>query len=326
MELHLSDKYGYQVKGLMTCSLDMDLNDEKDFELYIESAEYDDRMEIGSRIFVPGTEIGGIIGGKISDSETDTITYTGDTWRGRLEKKIIVPPDGQDYYTVSGELNTILRELVEPRFGSLFKVSIDSTGVEVQYQFDRFCTLLSGIVKMLKSVNYRLELSYNMGSSNSYGWVDVQAVPIKDCSEEIELSQDSQLSFVAEEKCDGVNHLIIGGKGELQERNVLHLYVQKDGSIGKTQYYYGLDEITEFYENTSAETDELEKAGEERLEERKSYASFTMDVEALDIEVSIGDIIGGQDHITGMILSKPLENVIVTMKNGEVTKEYKLEG
>lgn len=34
---------------------------------------------------------------------------------------------------------------------------------------------------------------------------------------------------------------------------------RKNGSIGKEKYYTGLDEITEVYENTSTETDELEK-------------------------------------------------------------------
>ena len=324
MELQLSNKAGFQMKAITDCTLDIDLNGEKDFELSMSTADYDE-IAMHSRIFCPSTEIGGIVGGRISDSSTATITYTGDTWRGRLNKKIILPPDGQNYKVVSGELNTILKELIEPEFGGLFKVSRISTGVEINYQFNRFCTLYDGIVKMLKSVGYRLDLSYNEGTPNSYGWVDVQAVPIKDYSEEIELSQDSQLSFTAQEKHDGVNHLIIGGKGELQERNVLHLYVQKDGSIGKKQCYFGAEEIAEFYENTSAETDELEKAGIERLEERKDYKSFTMDVESLGVDVAIGDIIGGRDHVTDMSLRKPLSNIIVTIKNGDVSKEYRLE-
>lgn len=325
MDLQLADKAGYQIKEIKNCTLDIDLNGEKDFELSMSVADYDNEITMDSRIFVLGTEIGGIIGEKTSDSSIDSITYTGDTWRGRLAKKIILPPDGQDYYIATGELNMVLKKLIEPKFGELFKVSRESTGVEVSYQFERFCTLYDGIVKMLKSVGYRLDLTYNEGVPNSYGWVDVQAVPIKDYSEEIELSQDSQLSFVVQEKCDGINHLIIGGKGELQERNVLHLYVQKDGTIGKTQYYYGLNEIAEFYENTSTETDELEKAGIERLQERMNSKTFTMDVESLDININIGDIIGGRDQITGLCLAKPLKNVIVTIKNGDVSKEYRLE-
>lgn len=325
MEIILTDSGGYQICGLPYYSLDVDLNGEKDFELSISNIEAAS-IAVNSRIFVPGTEIGGIIGCKTSDSSTDTITYTGDTWRGRLNKKIMLPPDGQDYYMIAGELNTILKELIEPRFDGLFKVSRVSTGVEINYQFDRFCTLYDGIVKMLKSVEYRLDISYNEGTPNSYGWVEVQAAPIKDYSSEIELSQDSQLTFTIEEKNNGVNHLVVGGKGELQERKVIHLYVQEDGSIGKTQYYYGLDEIEEFYENTSTESEELEKAGIERLKERMNYKMFTMDVETLGIDVSIGDIIGGRDHTAGMSIARPLENVIVTVKNGEVSKEYRLEG
>lgn len=326
MELQLADSAGKQIMSMKNYSFDVDLNGEKDFEISMDAADYDKRLEVGCRLFVPDTEIGGIIGEPYSDSAANIITFNGYTWRGRLNKKIIVPPEGQNYCIVEGELHTIMKELIEPRFNGLFKVSEINTGVTVKYQFERFCTLHDGIVKMLKTVGYRLDISYNQGNPNGCGWVDIKAVPVVDHSGIIELSQDSMLTFSMREKYDGVNHLIIAGKGELQERTVLHLYVQKDGSIGKTQFYKGIDEIEEFYENTSTDSEELEKAGIERLENIKNKKTFNMDVEALEIDVSIGDIIGGRDHITGMYMAKPLGNVIVTIKDGIISKDYRLEG
>ena len=179
---------------------------------------------------------------------------------------------------------------------------------------------------MLKTVGYRLHIVYNMGEPNGTGWVEVSAVPIVDYSDEIELSQDSQLDFTLTDKQDGVNHLIVGGKGDMQDRNVFHLYVQEDGTIGSTKYYTGLDEIEYFYENTSTDTTDLEAKAVEKLQELMNTKTFKMDVEQLGIDVEIGDIVGGRDYRTGMSMKKPVENIVFKITGGIVSKEYKLEG
>lgn len=328
MVIQLTDKDGRQIKTLLDCGLDMELNDgDRDFEIYLPVANRDDRMKYGCRIFVADTEYGGILGKIGTNTSTDTITWQGYTWRGLLHQKVIVPPSGQDYYTVSGELNTILRNLIEPRFSGVFIVPGENTGVTVtNWKFDRFCTLMDGITKMLKSVGYRPDIKYNQGEPNGCGWVEVQAVPIVDYSDEIELSQDSRLNFTMSDKRNGVNHLIIGGKGDMQDRNIIHLYVQEDGSVGHAQYYTGIDELAYFYENTSADSEEVEKAGTEKLKELMNRKAFDMDIESLGIDVAIGDIVGGRDYITGMSMSAPVENIVVTIENGVLKKEYKLEG
>ena len=327
MVIQLTNPEGRQVKELQDCSLDMELNDgERDFEVTVSAEDYDNSMDYGCRIFASDTEYGGILGKLISSTSDNAITWHGYTWRGMLANKVIVPPDGQDYYSVSGELNAILRNLIEPRFSGVFIVPDADTGVTVEnWQFERFCTLLDGIVKLLKSVGYRIDIRYNDGDPNGVGWVEAQAVPIVDYTSELELSQDSRLNFRATDKRNGVNHLIIGGKGELQERNIIHLYVQADGSIGKTQYYTGIAEVEYFYENTSTDSADVEKAGIEKLEELMNCKAFDMDIESLGIDVAIGDIVGGRDYITGMYMSAPVENIIIKIEDGKISKEYRLE-
>lgn len=327
MVIQLTDKEGHQVRPLLDASLDAELNSgDRDFELKLDADEHNGEIYPGCRIFVAGTEIGGIIGEPYSDTASDELAWKGYTWRGLMEKKIIVPPDGKDHYEVNGELNAILRNLIEPAFDGVFRVPDVSTGVTIHYAFDRFCTLREGLEKMLKSKEHRLEIVYNEGEPNGAGWVDVSAVPIHDYSDEIELSQDSRLNFQMTDKRNGVNHLIVGGKGDMQDRNVFHLYVQEDGTIGDTQYYTGIDEIAEFYENTSTDTSDIESKARERLESLMNKQTFRMDVETLDIDIAIGDIVGGRDYRTGMSMKKPLENIIVVIKNGTIEKEYKLEG
>ena len=327
MVMQLTDKDGKQIRALLDISFDAELNDgERDFQISIPLSKYDNRMQVGCRVFIKNTEIGGILGKIGSSTSTNTLTWTGYTWRGLLEKKIIIPPDGQDRYTVSGELNTVLRNLIEPMFSGVFLVPDIDTGIMIDYEFDRFCTLLSGVTKMLKSVGYRIEISYNEGEPNGAGWVEVSAVPIVDYSSQIELSQDSKINFSMSQKMNGVNHLVVGGKGDMQDRNVLHLYVQEDGTIGDTQYYTGIEEIAVFYENTSTDSEDLESKAVEKLESLMNATEFEMNVEALGIDIAIGDIIGGRDYITGMYMAKPLENIVVKISGGKIEKEYKLEG
>lgn len=221
----------------------------------------------------------------------------------------------------------VLNTIVTEQFGDYFVVSQNDTGVSVtNYQFDRYCTLSAGIVKMLKSVGYKLHIEYIQQERGQPGYVELSAVQIVDYSERIELSQDSRLNFVFDETKNGVNHLICLGKGELQERQVVDLYVGKSGSIGKTQYYTGIQEVAETYEDTSSESDELEEKGREKLQELMDSTSFSMDVESLGIEVEIGDIIGGRDYVTGMYAAKPIAKKIYKVSGGTASLEYEIEG
>lgn len=304
----------------------VDLNGNRTFSVQIARSNWREELTFSSFIYITGTEYGGIIGEVLTDTTLDYVELKGLTWRGRLAKKIIQPPAGSDYKVVSGELHTVMKSLIEPEFDGLFVVSQRDTGVSVSnYQFDRYCTLLDGLTKMLKSKGYRLQLTFRR-EQNEPGYLYIEAVPIVDYSNRIELSRDCQLNYTMDDKRDGVNHLIVTGKGELQDRNVFHLYVQKNGSIGKTQYYTGLQEIAEVYENTSTETDELEETSREKLQELMNKKTFKMDVAALGIDVNIGDIVGGRDYLTGMYMAKPVENITYELINDVESKTYKLEG
>lgn len=311
---------------LLDANCIFDANKEREFSVKIARCNWTKDMTFGNLVYVPDTEFGGIIEDVLTDTTLDYVELKGYTWRGRMEMKVIEPPSGSDYKTVSGELNTILKKLIEPEFGGLYVVSGESTGVTVSnYQFDRYCTLLDGITKMLKSVGHRLDIQHKR-EQGVPGYILIRAVPIVDYSDKIELSRDSGLNYTMEDKRNGVNHLIVTGKGELQDRNVFHLYAWPDGSIRKTQYYKGLDEIVEVYENTSTENDELENQSRKKLQEVCSKKTFGMDVAKLGIDVGIGDIVGGRDYLTGMYGTKPVENIIYSVTSGIVSKEYELEG
>ena len=322
----LANKELRELGFIKDANVTVDLNGKRDFSVQIARSNWYEELTFSSLIYIMGTEYGGIIGEVLTDTTLDYVELKGLSWRGRLAKKIIQPPAGSDYKTVSGELHTVMKSLIEPEFDGLFVVSQENTGVTVSnYKFDRYCTLLDGLTKMLKSKGYRLKLTFQR-EENEPGYLYIEAVPIVDYSSQIELSQDCQLNYTMDDKRDGVNHLIVTGKGELQDRNVLHLYVQKDGRLGKTKYYTGLQEIAEVYENTSTETDELEETSIEKLQELMNKKTFKMDVAALGIDVNIGDIVGGRDYLTGMYMAKPVENIVYELIDDVESKTYKLEG
>lgn len=327
MELILTDTAGKEVRSLTEASIDVDLGNTNDFQLTINREDWKNDILTGCRIFRPNTEYGGLIRRQGTDTKENVVTYGGYTWRGMLNKKIILPPANQDYKIVSGELHTIMKNLVEPEFPELFFVPETGTGVSVSnFQFDRYCTLLDGLQKMLKSVGYRIDIQYVQQERGKSGYVQISAKKIVDYSAQIELSQDSQLNFRASVQDDGVNHLICLGKGDLKDRTVIHLYIQADGTIGKTQYYSGVDEIAEVYENNGAETDDLENGGKERLSADCNKQTFSMDIATLDFEVAIGDIIGGRDYLTEIYVKKPVEGKIWKYDKGEESLEYRIEG
>ncbi|MEF2765030.1 MAG: hypothetical protein U0N43_07050 [Mediterraneibacter sp.] len=315
-----------ELGAIKDANVTVDLNGDRTFSVQIARSNWRPELTFSSFIYIMGTEYGGIVGEILTDTTLDYVELKGMSWRGRLAKKIIQPPTGSDYKTVSGELHTVMKSLIEPEFDGLIVVSQEDTGVTVSnYQFDRYCTLLDGLTKMLKSKWYRLQLSFRREQGEP-GYLFVEAVPIVDYSNRIELSRDCQLNYTMDDKRDGVNHLIVAGKGELQDRNVLHLYVQEDGSIGTQQYYTGLQEIAEIYENTSTETDELQSKSEERIRELMNKKTFKMDVAKLGLDVGIGDIVGGRDYLTGMYMAKPVENIVYELTNNVESRIYKLEG
>lgn len=324
MELILATADGRELRRIYE-DADIDLGDQDDFELTIPTSAWDGSMRFGCRVYVPGTEYGGIIGETESITGDSVIYVRGHTWRGLLGKKIIEPDTGQDYKTVSGDLNAIIRDQVDGRFGGLFLGSTASTGILKSWQFDRYCTLSDGLQKMLKASGYKLRLSYTQIESG--GYVQVSAVPAVDYSDSVEVSQDSRLNFTSRSYKRGTNHLICLGKGELKDRLVVHLYAQKDGSISQTPYYTGAQELVEVFDNSNAEKDDLTEAGTERLKELMNYDLF--EVRASDMEdliLDIGDTISGRDYITGTHISKPIVHKILRIQNQRVSVEYRLEG
>lgn len=324
MDLILATKDGNDICSLVYTKSDFSIGNTNDFEITISLADWNSHIKVGCRVYVPKSEIGGIIGGIKTDTATDTITLTGYTWRGLLKKKVISPPANEAYKKVSGDLNDILSQIIGNNFNDIIRAKQSKSGISITYQFDRYTDMLSGFIKMLSRKNYKLKIEYIQQEQGAAGFVEVSAVPIFDYSQKIELSQDSQVNFISEQVSNACNHLIALGKGELTDREVIHLYADRNGVVSNVQTFFGIDEVCETYENVNSEN--LKEDALKEFDNRIAKSTFKMDIASLGIDVDIGDIVGGRDYITGISAKKPLFEKIITTENGLTSIQYNLEG
>lgn len=289
---------------------------ENDFELIL---GINPILESGAMTYIEGTEYGGIVDGRKATTNGETITYVGRTWHGILNSKIIEPDTGEDYLVVSGDANEVMLMLVNRLgLGSFFSVASELSGINIsKYQFSRYCKGYDGIVSMLLSVGAKLKMK----------WVDrsvcLCALPIVDYTEYPVDGDTARLSVEQYEK--KVNHLICLGKGDLAEREVIHLYVDQFGRIGDVQYYTGLDEITEKYDNSNSE--DLRSDGIKNLLELRDNDKAEISIDENEtFSYDIGDIVGSTEMITGVSVAASVSQKIIKINNGSVTIEYKMGG
>lgn len=293
---------------------------ENDFEMTLGASE--STLEFGAFIYMEGTEYGGIVDGLKTSTNGETITYMGRTWHGLLNSKIIEPDKDEDYFVISGDANEALGVLIA-RLGlnSLFVAEKELSGITItNYQFNRYCKGYDGIRAMLASVNAKLKIAWKDRA------VCLSAEPIKDYSKEP--VDGDMASLTVESHKNKVNHLICLGKGDLAEREVIHLYASNVGTIGDSQHFTGLDEYTETYENSSAESSEdLRNGGIERFKELRGIDKAEISIpEAESLPYDIGDIVGATEIRTGVSVASAVTQKIVRINNGAISTEYQTGG
>lgn len=211
------------------------------------------------------TEYGGIIDDIQPNTAAGTVTYSGRTWHGIMGHKIIQPDPGQDYKVVTGDAHTIMRKLIaEADLSDMFRVEDGNSEITVmQYSFDRYTDLYTGITKMLSEFKGKLLTRYEDKM------VVLTAVWLVDYSQDDEWDS-SQVDFKVSKNYNPVNHLVCLGHGELKDRHVIHLFTDDHGGVQPyatvaepyRDEHYILDkrnqrlfherEVSEVYDNASA--------------------------------------------------------------------------
>lgn len=328
MDFTVTDVYGQEKGFLEHCGVDFTIGTDNDFEIKIQIALYDaEKHSKNCRFYCEDTEYGGLIRSPNPVTADGIVKLKGPTWRGILGQRAL-HPKSNTYAYLNGEANgEIARYLVELGMTELFVASSENSGIVFDnYQVPLQSMFLEAFEDALATQGARLDIKYKPGPANDKGYVLLKAVPITDHSENIEISEDGTVKMNVLDYKNGVNHLICLGKGELTSRQQVDLYAWPDGTVKKTQHYTGIDLIEQYYENTSAESlADLEKDGREKFEELKDYKQLKVSVSDMDLE--LGDIVGGRERITGITLAAPVVRKIVKVTGkGRTTIDYKLKG
>ena len=267
MDLIYADETRKDQDVLPSYKMDMAYGkDENNFTVCVDRSDH--CCQGGYLIYAEDTEYGGIVDDIESDTEKSEVTYSGRTWHGVLAGHVICPDPGDDYYTISGEANTVLQMIID-RIGltDMFIASTENTGVIIRgWQFERYCDAYSGIRKMLKAYGLKLNIQW------AVNMVQLSAVPVRDYSQDEEFDT-SQVTFTVSKNYCPVNHLICLGQGNLRDRAVIHIFTDKNGGIQpylvdptkepvedsdyildtSSQLLFGQDEVAEKYELSNAE-------------------------------------------------------------------------
>lgn len=313
MEIIKADKNRDEQSFLNKVKIDIDVGVENDFE--IQTSTENLCLNDGDYFYLYDTEYGGMV----RDIEVDTINsivkYQGRSFRGLLEERAIEPLSGNAYRTVTGNSTSIIGTLLaECDLDYLFKADSTNAVNIPSFKFDRYCTFLDGINKMLKSVGHRLKIAFRIDGNCYLG-----AVPIVDYSESIEFSEDGNIKFVIKKKKTPTHLLCLGG-GELEKREVVNLYLQENGTIGNNEFYKGADKYTYIYDFVTS--DNLREDGIAKFQELLMPEAIEMNIE--DIDVELYDIVGGREYITDTYVSKEITQKIIVIENDRMTISYKV--
>lgn len=321
VDLIITDSKHVDVRSAVDFTLDCAWGkEENDFELVVSGAS---TIDAGAYIYVDGSECGGVVDA-MEDQLTagvSTLTYSGRTWHGVLANKILEPDRGRDYLTVSGTASTVIGSLIS-RVGldGVFD-AVDSPTAGAQtiksYRFDRYTDCYTGLRRMCEASGLKLGLAYASGR------VNIWAEPVAHYGDAI----DSDLiDFDATRTWRKPNHLIGLGKGDLAARVVVHWYADAKGTVSQTQSLRGVDEITQVYDYSSAETAELNNKTKEKLQDLQSEGDVRVTVrDDANVVFDVGDTVTARDNLTGITVNASIVKKIVKVSGGVMSVDYEAE-
>lgn len=304
---------------------------DKDFRAYADVVDFDLDLAFGADendfsltvngpvqpkphgyIGIVGTEYGGVVDSVQSkrDGSTRSATYSGRTWHGMLDSKVLCPDSGHDYLEVEGAAGDVLAALID-RMGLGGILHAAGGGAYIRKtQVDRYATGWAAICKLMDSVGCRCALTLDGAA------VEAEAVPVRTVMDDA----GGAVGFDAKRDYRPVNHLIGLGSGELSQRVVTHWYADENGSVSQRQTLFGMDERAAVYDYNNAELAELDEKTREKLVEMQDSSTASVEVE--EATVGIGDTVTARDDALGIEVTAKVSKVVVKVSDGVLTVEY----
>ena len=212
-------------------------------------------------VYVNGTEYGGVIDAIEVDTENQMMIYTGRTWHGILENKILYPQPGYNYFYVNGDANEVLRELLErmniipgdlnelyvkPE-NAFMSVAAHNAGYEVNARVASESGNYAHGYTFIRDLLYQFDLKPKIVNGV------IEAVPNMDYSSDDDFLEGTD-QFKAKRNYNSINRLHCMGSGNLADRYVIDLYLDENGGllpyarenpVQDSDYYTDIDALAE---------------------------------------------------------------------------------
>lgn len=253
---------------LLDYNVDLDVADAKDF--VIKTTE--NVLDIGYYWFIANSEYGGIIDKVSVSTKDDTLTYSGRSFRGILNSKIIEVPDTKSYITGNGNItDEINNKLAACAVDSLFvcdsaKVSPSVKVLVNNYMYVYNCGLYDGINGLAHSLNMKLQLLFNQTEHK----IHIIPTLVNDYSDYLTYTKDNGIDVKIENAAAAVNHLVCVNTDADGNRKTIHLFTDVNGGVQQystidipledkdyildksKQVLTGIDEIVKVYDNSGS--------------------------------------------------------------------------
>ena len=221
---------------------------ENDFELKIPLSGT--RLVEGQVVYLNDTEFGGIIDSIKVDTANEMLVYEGRTWHGVIENKVIYPRKGESYFTVEGEANAVLAELLERMnliAGDLNSIPVAPQDVVIGVSEEDSGLYVSATVQSDEgnySHGYKFirDLLFPAGAKPQIVNGKLSAVPYIDYANDDDFLANTD-QFTAKRIYNALNHVHCMGQGDWGDRYEIDIFTDKNGGVlpfCKFMNYYGL--------------------------------------------------------------------------------------
>lgn len=209
---------------------------ENDFELRVPMGAH--KLSEDQIVYVNGTEYGGVIDAIEVDTENQKMVYTGRTWHGILENKILYPQPGFNYFYVNGDANEVLRELLERMniipgdlnelyvqpANAFMSVADHNAGYDVNARVASESGNYAHGYTFIRDLLYQFDLKPQIINGV------IEAVPNVDYSSDDDFLEGTD-QFRAKRNYNSINRLHCMGSGNLADRYVIDLYLDENGGL-----------------------------------------------------------------------------------------------